>query len=156
MSYNHGTGITRVEVFKQCAHGSLLCRRAGVVGLTADIQPTLIADANRMGVVVQAVRAYQPFWTAWLYCSVSSDYVVVADTQLPVVILAMPRIYLSGRTGLVGPHRRTMDDDQCDGSHNYMQAWTKNVVITSVINDPTNFKTFPILLRLNFIRLHSI
>ena len=37
-----------------------------------------------------------------------------------------------------------------------MQAWTKNVVITSVINDPTNFKTFPILLRFNFIRLHSI
>jgi hypothetical protein len=44
---------------------------------------------------------------------------VVADTQLPVVILAMPRIYLSGRGGLVGLHCRTMNDDQCDGSHNY-------------------------------------
>jgi hypothetical protein len=72
-----------------------------------------------MGIVVHAVGAYQPFRTTWLYLSVSSDYVVVADTQLPVVILAMPRIYLSGRTGLVGPHRRTMDNNQCDGSHNY-------------------------------------
>jgi len=31
----------------------------------------------------------------------------------------MPRIYLSGRGGLVGLHCRTMNDDQCDGSHNY-------------------------------------
>ena len=32
-----------------------------------------------------------------------------------------------------------------------MQLLTKNVVITSVINDPANFRIFPILVRFNFI-----
>ena len=34
-----------------------------------------------------------------------------------------------------------------------MQLPTKNVVITKVISDPTNFSTFPTLIRLIFINL---
>jgi hypothetical protein len=123
MSYYHGAGVTRMKFLEQRPHGSLLRLGTGIGGLTADVQPTLVADTYRVGVVVLsfdvAVGSDHPFRTAWLYRSVSSDHVMVADTQLPVVILAMPRIYLSGRTGLVGPHRRTMDDDHGDGSHNY-------------------------------------
>ena len=33
----------------------------------------------------------------------------------------------------------------------FMQLWTKKVVMTRVINDPTNFRIFPILVRLIFI-----
>ena len=36
-----------------------------------------------------------------------------------------------------------------------MQLLTKNVVMTRVISDPTNFRTFPILIRLIFIILNS-
>ena len=61
----------------------------------------------------------------------------------------MPRIDLSGRTCLVGLHCRTVDNDHSDGSHT--QLPTKKVVITRVISDPTNFRTFPILIRLIFI-----
>ena len=108
--YNHGAGVTRVQFFEQFAHGSLLCSRSRVGGLTADVVPALVANANRVGVVVLAVCTDHPFRTAWLYRSVSSDHVVVADTELPA-LLAMPRIYLSGRTRLVGFHCRTVDDD---------------------------------------------
>ena len=118
MTQDHGAGVTLMELFEQRAHGSLLCRCAGVGGLTADVQPTLIADADRVGVVVLAMGTDHPFRTAWLYRSVSSDHVVVADTELPA-LLAMPRVYLSGRTCLVRPHRRTMDNNHGDGSHNY-------------------------------------
>ena len=47
--YNHGAGVTRVQFFEQFAHGSLLCRRSRVGGLTADVIPALVADADRVG-----------------------------------------------------------------------------------------------------------
>ena len=107
--YNHGAGVTPVKLFEQSSHGSLLCLSACVGGLTADVQPALVADAYRVGVVVLAVGTDHPFRTAWLYRSVTSDHVVVADTELPA-LTAMPRVYLSGRACLVGPHRRTVND----------------------------------------------
>ena len=148
VTQDYGFGITPVQFLKQSSHGSLLSLSARVGGLTADIEPALVADADRVGVVVHAVCADHPFRTAWLYRSVPTDHVVVADTELPA-LTAMPRIYLSGRTRLVGPYCRTVDNDHGYDSH--MQLLTKNVVITRVINDPANFRIFPILVRLNFI-----
>jgi hypothetical protein len=45
VAYNHGVGVTRVQVLEQCAHGSLLRLSARVGGLTADVEPALVADA---------------------------------------------------------------------------------------------------------------
>ena len=111
MAYDHGAGIALVQFLKQFSHGSLLRLGAGVGGLTADVEPALVADANRVGVVVHAVGTDHPFRTAWLYRSVTTDHVVVADTQFPMVVTAMPRVYLSGRTCLIRPHCRTMNDN---------------------------------------------
>jgi hypothetical protein len=55
--YDHGAGVTPVELFEQLSHGSLLFSGTRVGGLTTDVEPTLVADANRMGVVVLAVGA---------------------------------------------------------------------------------------------------
>ena len=95
--YNHGAGVTPVKLFEQSSHGSLLRFGACISGLTADVQPALVADAYRVGVVVLAVGTDQPFRTAWLYRSVPTDHVVVADAELPA-LTAMPRVNLSGRT----------------------------------------------------------
>ena len=115
MSYYHGAGVTHMKFLEQRPHGSLLRRCAGISGLTADVKPALVADADRVGVVVLsfdvAVGSDHPFRTAWLYRSVSSDHVVVADTIFPMVIFTMPLIYLGGRTRLVGPHCRTVYND---------------------------------------------
>ena len=46
MTYNYGAGIALVQFLKQSSHGSLLCLSARVGGLTADIEPALIADAD--------------------------------------------------------------------------------------------------------------
>ena len=116
MTQNHGTGITRVQFLKQSSHGSLLRLSARVGGLTADVIPALIADADRVGIMVLAVGTDHPFRTAWLYRSVTTDHVVVADAELPA-LAAMPCVDLSGRACLVGPHRRTVNDNQGDGSH---------------------------------------
>ena len=79
MTDNHGAGVTPVEVFEQLSHGSLLFSRSRVGGLTADVEPALVADAYRVGVVIHAVGANLTFRTAWLYLSVTTDDVVVAD-----------------------------------------------------------------------------
>ena len=79
MTDNHGAGVTPVEVFEQLSHGSLLFSRSRVGGLTADVQAALVADAYRVGVVIHAVGANLTFRTAWLYLSVTTDDVVVAD-----------------------------------------------------------------------------
>ena len=79
MTDYHGAGVTPVEVFEQLSQGSLLFRRSRVGGLTSDVEPALVADAYRVGVVVHAVGANLTFRTAWLNCSVTTDDVVVAD-----------------------------------------------------------------------------
>ena len=90
------TGVTLVEILKQLPHRSLLRCRTRVVGLTTDVEPPFVADADRMGIVVQAVGTDHPFRTAWLYLSVTTDHVVVADAEVEPP-LAMPGIDLSGR-----------------------------------------------------------
>ena len=98
---DHGAGIAPVQFLKQFSHGSLLRLGARVGGLTADVEPALVADADRVGVVVHAVGTDHPFRTAWLYRSVTTDHVVVAYAEVETS-LAMPCVYLSDRTCLVG------------------------------------------------------
>ena len=106
----HGAGVTPVQVFQQLSHRSLLLSRSRVSGLTADVQTTLVAYADGVAVVVQTVGANHPFWSAGLNLSVTTDDVVVADTELEASV-SMPRIYISGGRCLVGPYCRTMNDD---------------------------------------------
>ena len=113
---DHGAGKAPVQFLKQSSHGSLLSLGAGVSGLTADVEPALVADAYRVGVVVLAVGTDHPFRTAWLNLSVTTDDVMVADAELPAP-LAMPGVDLSGRTLLIRPHCRTMKNNQCNDSH---------------------------------------
>ena len=109
MAYDQGTGVTLVEIFEQLPHRRLLLSRTRVVGLTADVEPALVADADRMGVVVQAVGADHPFRPTGLDLSVTTDHVVVTDAKLIMAVFAVPGINLSGRRCLVGLYCRTMN-----------------------------------------------
>jgi hypothetical protein len=112
----HGAGVALVQFFEQLSQGSLLFSRSRVGGLTSDVEPALVADANRVAVVVQAVGADLLFRTAWLYLSVTTDHVVVADAEVEAS-LAVPRINLCRGTGLVGPYYTAMNNNQCNYTH---------------------------------------
>ncbi len=90
MPYDHSAGVALVEILEQLPHGLLLRSRTGVVGLTAGIKSPLIADANRMGIVMMpfdvAVGADHPFQATWLNRSVTTDHVVVADAEVETSI----------------------------------------------------------------------
>ena len=109
MPDDQGAGVTPVEIFDQSSHRRLLFSSARVVGLTTDVEPAFVADADRMGIVVQTVGTDHPFRPAWLDLSVTTDHVVVADAEVETP-LAMPGIDLSGRRCLVGLHCRTMNN----------------------------------------------
>ncbi len=102
-------GVTLVEIFEQQSHRRLLLCRAGIGGLTADIESPFVADAYRMGIVVQTVGTYHPFRSTGLDLSVTTDHVVVADAKLIMAVFAVPGINLSGRRCLVGLYCRTMN-----------------------------------------------
>ena len=132
----HGAGVAHVQFFEQLAHGLLLslCPRVG--GLTADVQTTLVAYTYRVLVVVlacyMAVGANEPFRSACLYCSVTTDDVVVADAELEAP-LSVPRVYLSRRTGLVRAYRTAMNHYQCNSPHdctNTIELMAVRTVIT--------------------------
>ena len=108
MPDDQGTGVTLVEIFEQLSHRRLLRSRTRVVGLTADVEPAFVADADRMGIVVQTVGTYHPFRATRLNLSVTTDHVVVADAEVEPP-LAMPGIDLSSRGSLVRLHSRTMN-----------------------------------------------
>ena len=90
MPYDHSAGVALVQVFEQLPHGLLLRSRARVVGLTAGIKSPFVADANRMGIVMMpfdvAVGADHPFRATWLDRSVTTDHVVVTDTEVETSI----------------------------------------------------------------------
>ena len=96
MAYDHGLRIAPVQYFQQMQHRQFLLKRTRVGGLTANIESPFVADADRMGIVVQTVGTYHPFWTTGLDLSVTTDHVVVADAEVEPP-LAMPGIDLSGR-----------------------------------------------------------
>ena len=94
--YYHGAGVTPMEVFEQLSHGSLLFSRSRVGGLTADVEPALVANTDRVLVVVLAfyvtVRTNHRFRTSRLNLSVTTDDVVVADAVESSVL--MPLLYV--------------------------------------------------------------
>ena len=92
----HGAGVALVQFLEQPAHGLLLCLGARVGRLTADVQTTLVTNTYRVLVVVLAcyvaVGADHPFRSSQLYCSVTTDDVVVADALESSAF--MPLLYL--------------------------------------------------------------
>ena len=103
MPYDQGTGVTLTQRFDQLPHGCLLFCRTRVVGLTADVEPALVADADRMGVVVQTVGADHPFRATGLDRSVTTDHVVVANAKLIMAVFAMIPVDLTASSAMILP-----------------------------------------------------
>jgi hypothetical protein len=107
-----------VQFFKQLCECHFLCGRPCVGGLTADVKAALIAYAYGVGVVVHTVSADHILRTARLDFSVTTDNVVIAYAEVETPP-AVPGVDLRGRTGLVGPHCRTVYYNQCYCSHHF-------------------------------------
>ena len=120
MAHNESAGVTLVQVLEERAECRLLRRRAGIVGLTADVKAALIAHTDGVQVVglafYVAVGADHPFRTTWFDLSVTTDDVVVTDTEVETPF-AVPTVDLGDGRCLVWPDCTTMNHDKCYCSH---------------------------------------
>ena len=85
-----------MKLFNQFPQTAPLCLGTRVGRSPSDVEPTLVADAYRVGVVVHAVGTDHVLRTAWLNFSVTTDDVVIADTELPAPT-AVPCVDLGSR-----------------------------------------------------------
>ena len=96
MTYDDGLRVAPVQFFEQTSEGSLLSLGAGVGGLASRVQPALVADAYRVGIVVQAVGTDHVLRTATFDLSVTTDDVVIANAEVEAP-LAVPGVDLCCR-----------------------------------------------------------
>jgi hypothetical protein len=66
MAYDEGLRVAAVQHLEERTEGCLLLGCAGVGGLTADVEPALVADAYRVGIVVQAVGTNFPLFSQYI------------------------------------------------------------------------------------------
>ena len=115
VAHDQGAGVGPVQFLQQSAERGALGLGAGVGRTAAYVQPALVADAQRVAVVVHAVGADRRLGSSRLYLSAAADHVVVAYAVPP--LLPVPAVDVLRRGSLVGPHCRTMYYYQCDRPH---------------------------------------
>ena len=93
VTYDQRLRVGGMKLFNQFPQTVPLCLGTRVGRLAPDVQPTLVADAYRVGVMTHAVGTDHPFRPARLYRAVASHHIMVADAELPAS-LAMPRVNL--------------------------------------------------------------
>ena len=115
MAQNDGRRILFVQTAEQGAQALALLHSARVGGQTEQTESTLVADADGVSVVPQAVSPLLPYGSPLMYLSVARDVVVIADVL--VAPGAMVLATLLERVASVRPGGGAMDDDECDGAH---------------------------------------
>ena len=78
MTKNLGIGVIGLQSTKQSDEGLLLGRGAGVVGFAIGIEASLIANANRMGVIATGMGSNHIFGAALVEMAILGYVVMVA------------------------------------------------------------------------------
>ena len=78
VSEDAAEGETPFQLGHQPVHGFLLFGRSGVGRLSANVQPSLIADADAVGVEAFGMCAHLTQWSAVVHGSIPTEVVVVA------------------------------------------------------------------------------
>ena len=119
MPHDKGMGIAGMERFEELTERQALRRGTGVGRAVPTVQASHIANANRVRIVVLAMRTDLRFGTATLNRTVEPDQVVIAN-PFPAS-LAMPLIHLRQGDLPPGGCGGAMDDERrdratgCDG-----------------------------------------
>ena len=78
MTKDLGIGVIDLQSSKQGDEGMLLGRGAGVIGFAVGIETSLIANANRMGVIVTGMGSNHIFGAALVEFAILGDVIMVA------------------------------------------------------------------------------
>ena len=120
MTYNQRIREIPMIPLHELPQGTDLLRSPRIFGLSMRIQPTLIADADRMPIMPHDMGTHLREMTTSLDSAITSHDEVVADT-LPALAL-VPIVDVFRRAPLSRPDSRAMNDDKSDLSHKQLVA----------------------------------
>ena len=149
VSYDLGIRVIHLQRLEQVPERRLLGLGAGVSRFPLLIQPTLIAYADGVLVVVAGMGPDQVLMPGLIQLPVTRDIIVVPCEPEPGIVAGNE--VLDGEP-TVAAYRAAVDDDEIDFTHDC----TKKVVMTNVMSDTTNFRIFPICCRFSLINLNII
>lgn len=120
MPHDEGSGQDRPQLAQQCTEGGFLFQGPCIHGHALGGQSPFIAHAYGMAVVVPAVRP------RFLHRAAAVDFAVARDVEMVADVTEAPVADMVAAAGLeiqVPPlgGGGTMDDDERDGAHGYMQ-----------------------------------
>ena len=148
VSYDLGIRVIHLQRLEQVPERRLLGLGAGVSRFPLLIQPTLIAYADGVLVVVAGMGPDQVLMPGLIQLPVTRDIIVVPCEPEPGIVAGNE--VLDGEP-TVAAYRAAVDDDEID-----FNDCTKKVVMTNVMSDTTNFRIFPICCRFSLINLNII
>ena len=114
MAVEGGCGKLLLELFHQTAELFPLGRCTRILRITVRIQTAYVADADRLSIVVLAMRPYLFQRTAPFDRTIQQDDKMVTDTV--VVDSPVPTVDVGRGEVLTLAGRTTMDDDLCNFS----------------------------------------
>ena len=115
MAENLGIGVSGLERLQHFQKCGFLFGRAGVCLATVGQQPSLVADANRMLVVVPGMRTDDVLVQGLIHLPVPGDVVVISA---PSETLVMVGDEPSHGVWPVLPRRRAVNNNEINSSHN--------------------------------------
>jgi len=151
MAEDAGIGVGLLQATEQAQQGAFLLGRAGVVGVAMLVEPTFVADTERVLVVAYGVGTDQLLVARLVGPAVAGDVVVVAGESEPFRVTADEGCH--GKV-LVRARGRTVDDNQIDVAHDCTKNELIMAVNTVIMNWMMVFQRFMSLN--NFIILQSL
>lgn len=126
---NLGIGVVVFQRLQQGPQGVLLGLGAGVGWMAVGEQTTLIADTDRVGVVVAGMGTDEVLVSGLVGLPVARDVVVIAGEAEAGLMTGNER---SDWEGTVFAGRRTVNNNHINPSHTARQLWVRNELTTAV------------------------
>ena len=126
---NLSVGVVLLQRLQQCPQGVLLGLGAGVGRMAVGEQTALVADADRVGVVVAGMGTGEVLVPGLVGLAVAGDVVMIAGEAKAGLVAGNER---GDRERTVFARRGTVNDNHIYPSHAAMQLWVRNELTTAV------------------------
>ena len=129
-----GIGIVHLQRSQQGDERRLLCWGTGVGRFPVLVEPTLVTDADGVGIVATGMNADLVFTARRIEPSVTLDVVVIAYTLVMEARVVILPEHLD-RVPLVATARRTMYNNQCDDPTHTLSFFLEHVCAAALYGE---------------------
>lgn len=130
------------QLAQQGKQRRFLFQRSGIGRTAFGIQPTFVADADGVPVVIQAMRTYLFRRTTAVYLTVARQVEMIADVTEAAVPDVVTAAILKAQAHALR-RGRAMDDEKSNRAHGYLQAPRPKAPAMAVATVMITLRTMP-------------